>query len=115
MTDDDAPPQLFVTDVAVVRLQEFLPDSQRIGQGVQVGIGDWQAQLEANKQAYAVEFVQRQRCLDAYPLSMSPAQFVDKLNQNSGGVLSQSERNFVRAEMVKAFLSSDEYRKRFGL
>jgi photosystem II stability/assembly factor-like uncharacterized protein len=176
--------------VPVVRLQEFLPDSQRIGLGVQVGIGDWQAQLEANKQAYAVEFVQRQRFLDAYPLSMTPAQFVDKLNQNSGGVLSQSERdmavanlaasadqtqgraaalrtvaedsdmrnneknrafvlmqyfgylrrnpndpqdtdfrgwkfwldklndnggNFVRAEMVKAFLSSDEYRKRFGL
>jgi photosystem II stability/assembly factor-like uncharacterized protein len=84
----------------VVRLQEFLPDSQRIGQGVQVGIGDWQTQLEANKQAYMTEFVQRQRFMDAYPLTMTPAQFVDKLNQNAGGVLSQSERDQTVSELA---------------
>jgi hypothetical protein len=32
--------------------------------------------------------------------------WLDKLNQFNG--------NFVSAEMVKAFISSDEYRKRFG-
>jgi hypothetical protein len=127
--------------------------------------------------------------VNAFPASMTPAQFVDKLDQNAGGVLSQPERsqlvaelsaaadqaqgrasalrevaegadlrnnensrafvlmqyygylrrnpddapdsdfsgwkfwlsklnqfggNFVQAEMVKAFINSDEYRKRFG-
>ena len=173
-----------------VRLQEFLPDSQRIGQNVQVGIGTWEQQLEANKNAYMVEFVRRQRFNDAFPSTMTPAQFVDKLNQNAGQVLSQAERDqlvtelaaspdavqgrasvlrkvaedadmrrneknrafvlmqyfgylrrnpddpqdtdfrgwkfwldkldqfngdFVRAEMVRAFITSDEYRNRFGL
>ena len=79
--------------VPIIRFNEFLPDAQRIGQGVQVGIGPWEAQLEANKNAYAREFVVRQRFLTEYPLTMTPAQFVDKLNLNAGGVLSQSERD----------------------
>ncbi|MCM3901511.1 MAG: hypothetical protein ND866_07375, partial [Pyrinomonadaceae bacterium] len=78
--------------VPVIRRQEFLPDSGRISQGVQVGIGEWQQQLEANKQAYALEFVQRQRFLDAFPLSLTPAQFVDQLNQRAGSVLDVVER-----------------------
>jgi subtilisin len=176
--------------VPVIRLEEFLPDTQRIGQGVIVGQGAWQQQLEANKQAFALEFVQRQRFLTAFPASLTPAQFVDRLRQNTGAALSQTERDalvsqlaadntiagraavlravaedadlqqsernrafvlmqyygylrrnpndapevslnyagwkfwldklnqfggdFVRAEMVKAFITSDEYRKRFG-
>ncbi|MFL6282009.1 MAG: Calx-beta domain-containing protein [Pyrinomonadaceae bacterium] len=178
--------------VPVIRLNEFLPDTQAIGRGLIVGQGNWQAQLEANKQAYALEFVLRQRFADAYPFSMTAAQFVDKLIQNSGVGFTQGERdqlvsqlassadvavgrasvlrqvaedsrlqaqernrafvlmqyygylrrnpddapepglnfagwkfwldklngfnsNFVQAEMVKAFLTSDEYIKRFGL
>ncbi|MET0649996.1 MAG: Calx-beta domain-containing protein [Pyrinomonadaceae bacterium] len=172
--------------VPVVRLQEFLPDTRRIGEGVVVGTSGWEQKLESNKNAYLAECVQRQRFLTAYPLTMTAAQFVDKLNQNAGGVLTQAERdglvgdlatnaktraqvlravaehtalqqnelrrafvlmqfygylrrnpddpqdtdfrgwkfwltklnefngNFVQAEMVKAFLDSDEYRKRFG-
>src|SRR5207302_566353 len=131
-------------------------------------------------------FVQRSRFTSAFPPSMTPAQFVDKLNNNAGKPLSQSERdqlvnsltsgaitraqvlravaegpdlnraefnrafvlmqyfgylrrnpndpqdtdytgydfwlnklnlfngNFVAAEMVKAFITSNEYRQRFG-
>src|SRR5205807_7006363 len=59
-------------------------------------------QLEANKNAFALEFVRRQRFLDAYPQAMSPAQFVDRLNQNAGGVLSQSERDQLVAELTAA-------------
>ena len=44
-------------------------------------------------QAYALEFVQRQRFRDAYPTAMSPAEFVDALNARAGGALSPSERN----------------------
>jgi hypothetical protein len=175
--------------VPVVRLREFLSDTQEIGRGVVVGQGSWQQQLENNKQAFALEFVGRQRFTDAFPPSMSAAQFVSKLDQNAGGVLTQGERDqlvsqlssaadvaagraavlrqvadnaalktnefdrafvlmqyfgylrrdpddapdgdfrgwkfwldklnqfngdFVQAEMVKAFISSDEYRHRFG-
>jgi hypothetical protein len=175
--------------VPVIRLNEFLSDTQGLGQGVVVGQGEWQTQLEANKNAYALEFVVRQRFVDAYPASMTAAQFLDNLALNAGVTLSQSERdqllailgatpaepskraqvlravaeneqirrnefrrafvlmqyygylrrnpddapdtdfrgwkfwldklnqfngNFVAAEMVKAFISSDEYRHRFG-
>ncbi|MCM3901165.1 MAG: lamin tail domain-containing protein [Pyrinomonadaceae bacterium] len=82
--------------VPVIRVQEFLPDSQRIGQGVAVGIGNWQQQLEDNKNAYAAEFVVRQRFLTAFPLSLIPDQFVNQLNTNAGGALSPSERDSLR-------------------
>jgi hypothetical protein len=79
--------------VPIIRIQEFLFDTQRIGQGVQVGVGNWQAQLEANKNAMTQEFVQRQRFVAALPPTLTPAQFVDTLNANAGGALSQSERD----------------------
>ena len=177
--------------VPVIRLHEFLADAHRIGQGVNVGIGNWQQQLEDNKNAYAREFVVTERFLTAYPTTMTADEFVTKLDQNAGGVLTASEKaqlvaslgatpadsqkraavlrsvaddedlhraelnrafvlmeyfgylrrnpddtpeptfnyggwkfwldklndnggNFIQAEMVKAFISSDEYRMRFG-
>lgn len=75
-----------------VRFIPFLRDTQRIGQGVQVGIGNWEAQLEANKQAYTLAFVQRSEFLLAFPVSMTADQFVTKLDQNAGGVLSPAEK-----------------------
>ena len=48
--------------------------------------------LENNKQTFTAQFVQRSRFTAAFPTSMTPAQFVDKLNTNAGGVLSSSER-----------------------
>jgi len=172
--------------VPTVRLTEFQTDSQLISQGVIVNQGNWQQQLETNKQAFIADFVQRARFTTAFPSSMTAAQFVDALNQNAGNPLSQSERdqlvndlstntktraqvlravaedqdlvnaefnrafvlmqyfgylrrnpndpqdsdytgydfwltklnqfngNYINAEMVKAFISSIEYRRRFG-
>jgi hypothetical protein len=172
--------------VPVVRLSEFLPDAQAVGRNVAVGLGDWERQLEANKQVFALEFVRRQRFRDAFPSTLTAGEFVARLDRNAGGVLTESEKtnlinfdpadeskraqvlravaenaavsraesnrafvlmqyfgylrrdpdaaldvdhtgydfwlrkleqfggDFVRAEMVKAFLNSDEYRKRFG-
>ena len=177
--------------VPVIRLNEFLSDTQEIGRGIVVGQGNWQAQLEANKVAYFQSFVTRTRFSNAAPSSLSPAQFVDALFANAGvtptaadrqaaidefggasntadaaararalrrvaenPTLSRSELNrafvlmeffgylrrnpdgapdgdfrgwkfwldklnsfdgdFVKAEMVKAFIASDEYRHRFG-
>jgi hypothetical protein len=79
--------------VPVIRLNEFLPDAQRIGRGLVVGAPGWELLLESNKQAFALEFVLRPRFITAYPLSMTPEQFVDKLNQNSGFVLTTAERD----------------------
>ena len=88
--------------VPVIRLNEFLPDTQRIGQGVIVNVGDWRTQLEANKQAYFLEFILRPRFITAFPLSMTAAEFVDKLNQNAGGVLSTPERDQLVAQLNNA-------------
>ena len=166
-----------------VRFPQLMDDAQRVGRGVVVGpTTNWQALLEANKQAYFAGFVQRPEFLARFPVSMSGAQFAAALNQNAGGVLTQGELdtlaglgraaalrfvaenaelsrretnrafvlmqyhgylrrdpndppepnldfqgynnwltklndfngNFVEAEMVKAFISSIEYRRRFG-
>jgi len=178
-----------------VRLNEFLPDTQQIGQDVIVGAPGWPSKLEANKQAFAAAFVTRARFTSAYATSLTPAQFVDALYINAGvtsppaaerdaainefggagntadaaargralrrvaenttlghqefnrafvlmqyfgylkrnpndppeiglnfdgynfwlNKLNQFNGNFVQAEMVKAFITSSEYRQRFAL
>lgn len=67
-----------------IRLNEFLPDSQEIGQGLVVGQPGWETLLENNKQAFTAEFVNRSRFTNAFPISMTPSQFVDTLNANAG-------------------------------
>jgi hypothetical protein len=79
--------------VPIIRLNEFLPDTQEIGQGVVVNQGNWQQQLEDNKKAFTAEFVRRSRFTTAFPVSMTAAQFVDKLNANAGNPLSTAERD----------------------
>lgn len=75
-----------------IRFGEFIPDTQQIGNGVRVGVGNWADQLEANKQAYFLAFVQRATFLSAFPSSMTVTQFVDQLNARAGNVLSDSEK-----------------------
>lgn len=103
--------------VPIIRLNEFLYDSHLIGQGVVVGATNWQQQLENNKVAYFAAFVARQRFLNNYPLAMTPADFVNKLNANAGNVLSSSERDTLinqlqlgqktRAEVFRAVAEND--------
>jgi len=78
-----------------VSFVNFLRDTQRIGQGVQVGIGSWETQLEANKVAFTQAYVQRPDFLSAYPNSLTAAQFVDQLDANAGGVLTTAERGIL--------------------
>ena len=96
----------------IIRLNEFLPDTQKIGQGVVVGQGNWQQQISDNKTALAEEFVQRARFLTAYPLTLTPAQFVDNLNAQAAtpavtGVkpLSQAERDDLVARLTSGALT----------
>src|SRR5207237_5665873 len=68
---------------APIKLDEFLPDTQEIGNGVIVNQGNWQQQLETNKQNFALGFVQRSRFTSAYHTSLTPSQFVDQLFSNA--------------------------------
>ncbi|HLM56141.1 MAG TPA: choice-of-anchor B family protein [Pyrinomonadaceae bacterium] len=86
--------------VPVVRFEEFLPDTQRIGQGVVVLAPGWEARLEANKTAFTQEFVQRPRFTAAFPSSMTPTAFVDQLNQRAGNPLDANERQALIAELT---------------
>ena len=78
--------------VPVIRLNEFLADSQEISLGVIVGEPGWELQVETNKQFFFDRFVQRSRFTTAFPTTMTASQFVDKLNLNAGGVLLPQER-----------------------
>jgi len=66
-----------------VTLSQFKPDAARIGQGVIVNQSGWQEILETNKRAFAESFVQRAPFQLAYPTTMTPDQFVDKLFQTA--------------------------------
>ncbi|HEX7313823.1 MAG TPA: SBBP repeat-containing protein [Pyrinomonadaceae bacterium] len=100
----------------------FLKDTQQIGLGVVVGATDWEKTLEANKRAYMNAFVQRADFLTAYPLSMTAEQFVDALNANTGGALTQGERDALaaslgsgaatRAETLRAVAENAEFSRR---
>jgi hypothetical protein len=75
-----------------VRQRPFLADTRQIGDGLQVGVGDWQNQLEANKVAFFNEFVTRAQFTTIYG-PLNNAQYVDALNANAGSVLTPSERD----------------------
>ncbi len=83
------------------RLRDFLPDVRKIGRDVVVGAPGWEQQLEANKQAFALEFVTSPAFVARYP-GPTPAQFVGALAANTGNSLSQSERDELIAELTQA-------------
>jgi hypothetical protein len=88
-------------------LREYLAGSRQIADGVVVGQGNWQAQLEANKVRFFNEFVTTSRFALLYG-AMTQGQYVDALNLNAGGALSQPERDalanssMTRAQILRA-------------
>ncbi len=93
-----------------LKLRDFLLDTQEIGRGVVIGQPGAEALLEANKQRFFLEFVQRSAFLapTAYPTTMTAAQFVDKLNANtfdprvpgSTGALTAIQRDDLVAQLA---------------
>ncbi|MGH9874164.1 MAG: DUF4214 domain-containing protein [Pyrinomonadaceae bacterium] len=75
-----------------VRFEEFLPDTQLIGQGVVVNAPGWELLLETNKVAFFLDFVSRLRFSNDYPTTLSPAEFVDTLFMRAAVTPSASER-----------------------
>jgi hypothetical protein len=93
---DIAPPSIPVP----VRFIDFMRDTQGVGQGVIVGQGQWQAQLDANKKAFALAFVQRPDFLTKYPANTSALTFVSTLNTNAGSVLTAAEQTALIASLA---------------
>ena len=112
-----------------IRLRPFVADARQIGEGVQVGIGNWEDQLEASKVAYFNEFITRTEFTTHYS-DMSNAMYVDALNVNAGGVLVPAQRDELvnnldegrmsRAQVLRAVadtetLKTNEFNKAFVL
>ncbi|HEV2829765.1 MAG TPA: DUF4214 domain-containing protein [Pyrinomonadaceae bacterium] len=79
---------------------EFMPDVALIGQNVIVGEGDWNSQLESNRQAFIAAWVNRTAFKAAYD-NLSNGDYVDALISHTTIGVSQSERN----DLVTALLS----------
>jgi hypothetical protein len=79
-------------------LREYLVGSRRVGEGVQVDVGDWRQQLEANKGSFFDEFAADPRFTSLYA-GLTNTQYVNALNVNTGGALSPAERNAMVADL----------------
>jgi hypothetical protein len=66
-----------------------------VGRGVVVNAPGWEFQLENNRRTFFDQFVLRPQFLAAYPAALPAAAFVDALNANTGGALSQLERDLL--------------------
>jgi hypothetical protein len=88
-------------------VEEFLLDTRTIGQDVVVNAPGWQALLEEHKTALIADFVTRARFAEDYPIELTPTEFVNQLDSNAGGTLSQSEISAAIAEFAGAPTSSN--------
>ncbi|HEU4594080.1 MAG TPA: M12 family metallo-peptidase [Pyrinomonadaceae bacterium] len=80
-----------------ITLRSFLADQRRLADNIIVGTPRWPEQLEANKTAYFVEFVQRPAFIAVNPLALSAEQYVDGLFNRAGVVPAQDERGLAIA------------------
>jgi hypothetical protein len=93
--------------VPIIKFNEFLADTQQIAKDVMVGVGNWPLQLENNTVAFTQEFVTRTRFVAAYPVTMTPADFVDNLFQRTGVTPTAMERTSIISEFGEAGVSAD--------
>jgi len=93
--------------VPIVRLLEFLYDTQEIGNGVIIGQPGADQLLENNKQAVIADFVLRSRFTTAFPTSLTPAAFVDALFLNAGVTPAASDRTAAINEFGSASTTTD--------
>jgi hypothetical protein len=97
--------------VPVIRFAEFLSGKEAIARGVIVGQTGYQDLLENNKQDFVRALIRGDRFNTAFPTTMTPAEFVDKMNQNAGNVLSPGERNDAIG-LFNGIANSDDIRAR---
>ena len=75
------------------RYLTFLRDLREIGEGIIVGQGNWQQQLDDNKQKFLEDFVTRPEFVTQFPQGSTAGNYVDKLFQNAAASPTTSERN----------------------
>lgn len=82
------------SDTAASRFmyQEFMRDARPLGEGVIIGQPGADAQLEANKQAYATEIVTNAAFIARFPIGLSAEQYVDALFDSAMVTPTSSER-----------------------
>ncbi len=104
------------------RYLEFVRDTQEIGRGVIVGQAGWEQRLQANTELLLEDFMARPEFVLTYPATLTPAEYVDKLNTQAGGVLSPAERTGLvlaltigaetRASVLRKVAEDDEFTRR---
>ena len=93
--------------VPIIRRSEFVPDSFQISNGVIIGQPGALQLLEANKVAFANDFVTRTRFTTAYATSLTPAQFVDALIAKAGFTPTSAQRQAFIDEFGSATNTTD--------
>ena len=76
-----------------IRREVFMPETRSISNGIVVGAENWEAELNARKDAYLLSFVQRSDFTAQFPNTMTGEQFVDKLFTNAGVTPTAAERS----------------------
>jgi subtilisin-like proprotein convertase family protein len=71
---------------------EFMPDTRTVANNIIVGVGNWQGDLEASKQAFTNAWVQRAEFQAAYG-GLNNDGYVDTLISHTGISFSQEERD----------------------
>jgi hypothetical protein len=90
-----------------IKFDKFAADTKEIGKDVVVNQNGWQQVLEMNKQAFALEFVQRPSFISAYPTRTTATELVDKLFANAGVAPSASDRIAAIDEFADAANTND--------
>jgi len=70
---------------------QFVPDTQAVGQNLVVNQTGWEQALEQNKQEFMSRFVRRSQFASALPMTMAPGDFVSQLFRNADLRASDSE------------------------
>ena len=93
---------------APVLYGQFMHDVQLLQQNLVFGQPGFDTQLEQNKDGYFAYTVARPEFVNGYPMTDTPAAFVDKLFANAGITPTTSERNAAIAEFGSATNTSDQ-------
>ena len=78
-------------DASRMSFAAFLPEARALGEGVVVGVGDWRARLDANKQAYAERLASGAEFAARFPASQGAAEYVAALYASAGVQPTQGE------------------------
>ncbi len=98
-----------------VLYSQFEQDTQTIQQGLVFGQPNFALMLEGNKQAFLADFVSRSSFEVAFPVTQTPAQFVDALIANTGVAFTAAERTAAMSQFFGSPTSADQTARVFAL